>query len=89
MTLADYVHSRLGGEPSRRVRRKSGPDEAATARIMAGLGRSGNNLNQLLRRLNSYDFRGVPELLEMRAVMTAAHAAHHELVAAVKAELGV
>lgn len=77
-----------GAAPGPRDRRH-GPDAAATARIISGLGRSGNNLNQLLRRVNSYDFRGVPELLEMFAAMKAAHAAHHELVAAIKAEMGV
>jgi hypothetical protein len=89
LSLADYVHERLGGQPSRRARRRPGPDEAAVARIMGGLGRSGNNLNQLLRRVNSYDFGGIPELIEMLKEMTAAHAAHHTLVAAIKADLGV
>jgi hypothetical protein len=89
MSLADYVHSRLGGEPSRRARRQHGPDVVAKAQILAALGRSGNNLNQLLRHVNSYDFRGNPELLEMCKAMTAAHAAHHALVAAIKADLGV
>ena len=36
-------------------------DEAAKARILAALGRSGNNLNQLLQRVNAYDFRGIPD----------------------------
>ncbi len=89
LSLADYVHERLGGSPSRRAHRKRGPDDAALARIMAALGRSGNNLNQLLRRVNSYDFRDIPELIEMRKAMTAAHTEHHALVAAIKAELGV
>jgi len=57
--------------------------------MLAALGRSGNNLNQLLRRVNSYDFRGNPELLEMQAAMTAAHAAHRELSEAILSELGV
>ena len=88
LSLADYVHERLGGEPSRRVRR-SGPNAAATARLMAALGRSGNNLNQLFRRVGSYDFLVAPGLVEMFAVMKAAHAAHHELVAALKTGKGV
>ena len=70
-------------------RAKPDRDRVLLAQMMAALGRSGNNLNQLLRRVNSYDFRGHPELLEMAAAMKAAHAAHHELVAAIKAELGV
>ena len=57
--------------------------------MLAAMGRSGNNLNQLLRRVNSYDFRGHPELLEMQTAMKAAHAAHRELCAAIMSELGV
>jgi hypothetical protein len=89
MSLASYVHSKLGGEPSRRAHRKPPLEAAQHAQIMAALGRSGNNLNQLLRRVNSYDFRGNPELLEMVRTMTAAHAAHHALVAAIKADMGL
>jgi hypothetical protein len=39
--------------------------------------------------VNSYDFRGNPELLEMVRAMTAAHTAHHALVAAIKADMGL
>jgi hypothetical protein len=87
LSLADYVHLRLGGQPSRR-RRKPGPDTEWRVRMLVALGRSGNNLNQLLRRVNSYDFRDFPELLEMHAAMKAAHAAHRELCEAIRAELG-
>ena len=55
---------------------------------MGALGRSGNNLNQLLRQVNAYDFRGHPELLDMCAAKAAA-VAHRELVEAILAELGV
>jgi hypothetical protein len=89
MSLADYVHSQLGGKPSRRPSRTTRLEAAQHAQIMAALGRSGNNLNQLLRRVNSYDFRGNPELLEMVRAMTAAHTAHHALVAAIKADMGL
>jgi hypothetical protein len=89
LSLADYVHTRLGGSPGPRARRQHGPDVVAKAQITAALGRSGNNLNQLLRRVNSYDFQGIPELLEMCKAMSAAHAAHHALVVAIKADLGV
>ena len=89
LSLSDYVHERLGGQLVRRARRKPGPNAAAEARIIAALGRSGNNLNQLLRRVNGYDFRGIPELVEMQLVMVAAHAAHHALVAAIKADMGL
>jgi hypothetical protein len=90
LSLSAYVCAKLGGSPGPRAHRsKPGPDAANTARIMGGLGRSGGNLNQLLKRVASYDFRGIPELLEMAAVMKAAHAAHHELVAAIKADMGL
>ena len=56
--------------------------------MLAALGQSGNNLNQLAAPLNSYDFRDFPELLEMHAAMKAAHAAHRELCAAIMAQLG-
>jgi hypothetical protein len=64
--------------------RKPRLEMAQHAQIMAALGRSGNNLNQLLRRVNAYDFRGIPQLVEMVRAMTAAHEAHHTLVAAIK-----
>ena len=89
LSLADYVHERLGGQPSRRARRKLGPDIEWRVKMLAALGRSGNNLNQLLRRVNSYDFRDMPELLEMHAAMKAAHGAHRELCEAIMTELGV
>jgi hypothetical protein len=88
LSLADFVHLRLGGPPRRRASRKPGPDTEWRVRMLAALGRSGNNLNQLLRRVNSYDFRDFPELLEMHAAMKAAHAAHRELCEAIRAELG-
>ena len=66
MSLADYMHERLGGQPSRRARGKCGPDTEWRVKMLAAMGRSGNNLNQLLRRVNSYDFRGHPELVAMQ-----------------------
>lgn len=89
LSLNAYQRQTLCGDPGPRAHRQSGPDVVAKAQIIAALGRSGNNLNQLLRRVNSYDFRGIPELLEMCKAMTAAHAAHHALVAAIKADLSV
>jgi hypothetical protein len=90
LSLSAYVCAKLGGSPGPRAHRsKPGPDAAAEARIVAALGRSGSNLNQLLRQVNAYDFRGHPELLEMCAELKAAAAAHHELVEAIKAERGL
>ena len=89
VSLADYMHERLGGQPSRRARGKCGPDTEWRVKMLAAMGRSGNNLNQLLRRVNSYDFRGHPELVAMQSAMKAAHAAHRELCEAIMSELGV
>jgi hypothetical protein len=89
LSVAAFLCLRAIGSPGPRVRRSPGPDAANTARIVAALGRSGSNLNQLLQKVNAYDFRGHPQLLEMHRAMTAAHAAHHALVAAIKADLGV
>jgi len=90
ISLSGYVCALIDGAPGPRVHRsKPGPDAAAKAQIVAALGRSGNNLNQLLRQVNAYDFRGHPELLEMCAELEAAAVAHRELVEAIKAELGV
>ena len=72
LSISGFICTLIDGTPGPRARRRSTPGEAALARILAGLGRSGNNLNQLLKKVNSYDFRGQPELLEMYAAMKAA-----------------
>ena len=94
LSLNAYQREKLFGDPGPRVHRrrpssKSGLEGTAVSRIAAALGSSGNNLNQLLRRVNAYDFRGIPELVEMARAMTAAHAMHHALVAAIKADMGL
>jgi hypothetical protein len=89
LSLSAFVCAELGVVPGPRAHRRPAPDAAAVARIAAALGRSGNNLNQILRVMNSYDFRGVPQLLDMRTEIRAAHAAHHALVAAIKADMGL
>jgi uncharacterized protein (DUF1778 family) len=90
LSVAAFICLRTLGEAGPRAHpAKPDRDRVLLARMMAALGRSGNNLNQLLKQVNRYDFRGQPELIEMHRAMKAAHAAHHELVAAIKAELGV
>ena len=54
-----------------------------------GYGAERKQPQQLLRRVNSYDFRGHPELVDMQTAMKAAHAAHRELCEAIMSELGV
>jgi hypothetical protein len=90
LSASAYLCALIDGDPGPRAHRsKPGPEAAAVARIMAALGRCGSNINQLLQKVDSTDLRGVPELLEMHAVMRASHDAHHELVAAIKTELGI
>jgi hypothetical protein len=94
MKAADAAHHELVAAikaklDRRKHRSQPGPDTDTAARIVADLNRSGNDLNRLLQKVNAYDFRGVPALLDMAEAMTAAHAAHHELVAAIKTELGL
>jgi hypothetical protein len=89
LSLNAFQRRKLFGDPGARAHRKPGPDAEWQVKMLAALGRSGNNLNQLLRRVNSYDFRDTSELLEMHAAMKAAHAAHRELCVAILAELGV
>jgi uncharacterized protein with GYD domain len=87
LSVSAFVCLRTLGDPGpRALRHKPGGDRALRAQLMAALGRSGNNVNQLLRRVGAYDFTGQPELLAMQEVMAAAHRAHHELVAAIIAE---
>ena len=57
----------IGEGPSPRSHRSPpGPDMVMLAQIKATHGRHGGNLHQLVKRLNSYDFRGHPELLALR-----------------------
>jgi hypothetical protein len=89
-SLSAFVCNQLGDLPNPRAHRGSpGLDTLWKAQMLAAMGRSGNNLNQLLRRVNSYDFRGNPELIEMRAALIEAHAAHRKLCDAIIAQLGV
>jgi hypothetical protein len=90
LSASAYVCALIDGAPGPRAHRsKPGPDAASEARIVAAFGRSGNNLNQLLQKVNAYDFRGFPQLLEMCAELKAAAVAHRELVEAIKAERGL
>ncbi len=89
LSLGAYQRKLLSGDPGARAHRKSSPEAAALTKLLAALGRSGNNLNQLLRKVNSYDFRGQSELIEMQLAMKAAHAAHKQVCEAILSELGV
>jgi hypothetical protein len=90
MSLGAFVCAVLGDAPNPRAHRaKPGPDVAALVRVLAALGRSGNNLNQICHRLNAYDFGDLLELQEMRAAMLAAKAEHYAVCEQVRQALGV
>jgi len=89
MSLADFVHTRLGGKPSSRARRDPAADTVMLAKVLAQMGKAGSNLNQIAHRMNEYDFEGIPELLAMRAEHQAALAEHRDVCSAILKALGV
>jgi hypothetical protein len=89
LSLADYIHSRLGGKPGPRARRNPSADAVLLAKALAQMGKSGSNLNQIARRLNEYDFDGIAELLTMRAEHEEALTQHREVCEAILKALGV
>jgi Bacterial mobilisation protein (MobC) len=89
LTRADYVHSRLGGKPGPRARRNPGADAVLLAKVLAQMGKAGSNLNQIARRMNDYEFEGIPELIAMQAEHEAVLAEHRAVCAAIMAALGV
>ena len=72
----------LGTEGPRPQPRKSGPDGAVLTRLLAELGKSGSNLNQIARQLNAGEDADFPEL---SATLTD----HRAAVAVVMCALGV
>ena len=87
LSLSDYLHVELGGKRGAR-RPKPGPDMILLAQIKAGQGRIGGNLHQLVKRLNSYDFRGQPELLALRDLAETTLTEHRKASAALMRALG-
>ena len=89
LSLSAFVCARLGEGPSARSHRgPPGPDMVMLAQIKATHGRHGGNLNQLVKRLNSYDFRGQPELLALRELAEATLTEHRKASAALMRALG-
>jgi hypothetical protein len=75
LSLADHVHTRLGGSPGPRARRNPGPDTVLLAKVLAELGKSGSNLNQIAYQLNLGEDAELPELRETLTEHRAAVAA--------------
>ena len=89
LSVADYMHSRLGGKPGSLARRNPGADVVLLAKVLAQMGKVGGNLNQIAHRLNEYDFEGIPELLAMQAEHEEVLAQHREVCEAILKALGV
>jgi hypothetical protein len=70
------------GENGPRARRNPGPDTLALAKLLAEMGKSGSNLNQIAYQLNSGEPVELPELAE-------AIAEHRAAAAAIMRALGV
>lgn len=68
----------LGDTGPRPQRRKPGPDMILLTQVKAGQGRIGGNLAQIVKRLNAYDFRGIPELLALLELAETTFTEHRE-----------
>jgi hypothetical protein len=88
LSYSAFMRARFGEKPGPRARRNPGPDTVLLAKLLAELGKSGSNLNQIARRLNEYDFDGIPELQAMRAEHEEALEQHGAVCEAIMAALG-
>jgi hypothetical protein len=89
LSLNAYQRQKLCGNPGPRAHRtKPGPDMVMLAQAKARHGSNGGFLNQIAKKLNSYDFRGHPELLEMREFFYAVLTEHREISALLMRALG-
>lgn len=77
-----FIRQRLYGSAGPRAQRKPGADIVLMAKVLAELGKSGSNLNQIAYHLNLGEEAHMPEL---RAVI----AEHRAAVAMIMAALGV
>lgn len=75
LSVGAFVRARLDGEPGPRAKRSPGPDVVMLAKVLAELGKSGSNLNQIARQLNSEETISLPDLREALAEHRAAVAA--------------
>jgi hypothetical protein len=82
LSLGAFIRARLDGSPGPRAKRNPGPDTVLLAKVLAELGKSGSNLNQIAYQLNSGEEVQLPELCEALAEQRAAVAALMRLLEA-------
>jgi HicB family len=82
LSLNAFIRARLDGSPGPRSRRTPGADTVVLAKLLAGLGKSGSNLNQIAYQLNCGEPVEPSDLAE-------AIAEHRAAAAAIMRALGV
>ena len=64
LSLGAFIRARLDGSPGPRAKRNPSPDIVLLAKVLAELGKSGSNLNQIAHHLNMDEVAELPELQE-------------------------
>jgi hypothetical protein len=82
LSLGAYVRQQTIGTAGPRAKRRPSPDRVLLAKVLAELGKSGSNLNQIAYGLNRDELAHLPEL-------HAAIVEHRACVAAIMRALGV
>jgi hypothetical protein len=82
LSLNAFMRAILDGNPGPRSRRTPGIDTVVLAKLLAEMGKSGSNLNQIAYHLNSGEPVELPELAE-------AIAGHRAVAEAIMRALGV
>jgi hypothetical protein len=62
LSLGAFIRARLDGSPGPRAKRNPGFDTVLLAKLLAELGKSGSNLNQIAHALNMEEEAQLPEL---------------------------
>ncbi|MGH6907596.1 MAG: plasmid mobilization protein [Aestuariivirga sp.] len=82
LALGAFSRACILGDAGPRAKRRPTADHAALRQILGHIGRTGNNINQIARRLNAGEKAHIPELRE-------ALAAHLEIRNAIFVALGM
>jgi hypothetical protein len=64
LSLGAFIRARPDGSPGPRAKRNPSPDIVLLAKVLAELGKSGSNLNQIAHHLNMDEVAELPELQE-------------------------